>query len=217
MALLALGRLKNKVAAGAQLGIGRAHLLDHRLGDLGQKGPLEADQAALVGGAAQDAAQHIRAPAVAGQHTIGDQKSDRAAVVGNGAIGREVSPVVGLIAAQLGDHSANNCHKQVGIIRVRHALNRHRHALKAHAGIDGGPGQGLHRGPLELHKDIVPDLDVSGVLGVDPLRPHLRQIITDIHGDLGARPTGATVTHNPEILCAPEAQNMARVNPLLDP
>ena len=46
---------------------------------------LEAETHAVAHRAAQDAAQHVAAPLVAGDHAVGEQERDRAQVVGDHA------------------------------------------------------------------------------------------------------------------------------------
>ena len=110
--LLGVGRFQNEVAAGAQLGVGIAHLVDHCVDDLRQERLGEANALALIDRAAQDAAQDIRAAGVARQHAIGDQERHRAAVIGHGAVGREVRAVVRLVAAQQRDRALDDRQKQ---------------------------------------------------------------------------------------------------------
>jgi hypothetical protein len=66
----------------AQFGIGLAHL-GHQVGhQLVEEGLARAQLVAVADGAADDAAQHVAAPFVAGDHAVGDQEGAGADVVG---------------------------------------------------------------------------------------------------------------------------------------
>src|SRR5690606_32754325 len=162
------------LAALPQLGIGVAHEADHCVHHAGHKRLLQAYRTALVDGAAQDAAQHVGAAGITGQHAVGDQEGGGAGVVGDGAVVGEVGPIVGLVAAEGRHHTLDDRNKQVGIVGRVDALHHHGHALEAHAGVNRLGGELAHGGAVVLHEDVVPDLDVVGIVGVDAVGPHLR-------------------------------------------
>ncbi len=67
---------------GDQLGVGAAHLF-HQVGHhLVEERGACAQLVAVADGAADDAAQHVAAPFVAGNHAVGDQEGAGADVVG---------------------------------------------------------------------------------------------------------------------------------------
>jgi hypothetical protein len=82
-------------------------------------------------------------------------------------------------------------------------LQHRRDALEAHPGIDRGLGQRMHDAVLvavELHEDVVPDLDVAVAVLVGRAgraAGNLRAVVVE---DLGAGAAGAGVAHHPEVV-----------------
>ena len=66
-----------------QLLVGLAHLLHQRRHQPVHQRLLGAQQMRMAHGAAHDAAQHVAAPFVGGQHAVGDQEARRAQVIGD--------------------------------------------------------------------------------------------------------------------------------------
>ena len=66
-----------------QFGIGRTHLADQVGHQLVEEGGARAELVAVADGAADDAAQHVAAAFVAGDHAVGDQEGAGADVVGD--------------------------------------------------------------------------------------------------------------------------------------
>ena len=69
--------------ASHQFRIGLAHRLGTDLDQQMKEGLFLPELVAVADGAADDAAQHVAAPFIAGNHAIGDQKGAGADMVGN--------------------------------------------------------------------------------------------------------------------------------------
>ena len=91
-----LDGLEDEGPAALELGVGSAHQIDEFGHDAGKKRLVKTNQPALIDRPAQDSPQHIRTTGVAGQHAIGNQKGDGAAMVCHRTIGGDVGAVVGL-------------------------------------------------------------------------------------------------------------------------
>ena len=106
--------------------------------------------------AAHDAAEHI-ASALVGRHdAVRQQEGAGAQMVGDHLVGGVRPAGRGQLGAR-----ADQALEQIGVVIAVHALEDRRHALQAHARIDGGPRQvlALIRGDLLiLHEDQVPEL-----------------------------------------------------------
>ncbi len=92
----------------------------------------------MAHGAAHDAAQHVAAPLVRGQHAIGNEEARGAQVVGDDAV-RGARLALGLDAGGI-DRGRDERPEQVGVVVVVHALEHGRYALEPHAGVDRGLG-----------------------------------------------------------------------------
>ena len=110
-------------------------------------------------------------------------------------------------------------HEEIGpIVRVD-PLQRARHALQAHAGVDTlerQRGQGSVGRPVELHKDQVPDLEPAGTgLGVvgDAIRS-LAELRAAVVVDLATRPAWAGLGHLPEVVVVPRRDVAPPCDPL---
>ena len=143
-----------------QLRIGGAHLAHQHRHQLRQQRLARAHHLGMAHGAAEDAAEHVAAPLVGGQHAVGDQEGAGAQVVRHHAVaGLEGS--VRRLPHQLGaggDQGAEG----VRVVVVVHALQDRGEALQPHARVDRGAGQRrahARRPFLVLHEDEVPDLD----------------------------------------------------------
>ena len=73
--------MRSRVAL--QLGIGLAHLVGQRRDQRVEEGLARAQLVAVADGAARDAAQHVAAAFVAGDHAVGDGEGAGADVVGD--------------------------------------------------------------------------------------------------------------------------------------
>ena len=194
-------RLGDQGLGADQLGIGLAHLAHQRRHQPVHQRVLGAQQMGMAHGAAHDAAQHIAAALVGGQHAVGDQERGGAQMVGDDAVGTCCGPSAStpVRSADRLDQGA----EQVDVVIVVRALKHRGDALQPHAGIDGGLGQLEPRAAgllLELHEDQIPDLDEAVAILVRRARRAARDVVAVIVEDLRARAAGAGVAHGPEIV-----------------
>ena len=149
--------------------------------------------------AADDPAQHVTTPLIGGQHTVHDQETARADMVGDDAqrlvleIGR---------TGQLGG-LADQALEQIDLV-VRMDMLEHRgQAFQTHAGVHARRRQRYERAvrlAIELHEDVVPDLDVAVPVLVRGARGTAGDVLAVVVEDLGARTAGAGIGHLPEIV-----------------
>ena len=165
--LFQLERLGDQRLGAHQFRIGLAHLAGERRHQLEHQRLLRAEQFGVAHGAPHDAAEHIAAAFVRGQHAVGDQEGGRAQVIGDHPV-RGLVRAVGIDAGQFGDDADQGGEQVDGVIVVR-ALQDGGDALEPHAGVDGGPRKIDARAVLALlvlHEDEIPDLDETVALGV---------------------------------------------------
>ena len=132
--LLELERLRDQRLGADQLGIGLAHLARQRRNEPPHQGIARAKDLRVAHGAAHDAAEHIAAALVRGQHAVGDQEGGGAQMVGDHPVRRAVGPV-GIDAGEL-DARADERAKEIDVVIVVHALQHGGDALEPHAGVD---------------------------------------------------------------------------------
>ncbi len=210
--------LEDEVALLGQVGIMAAHLVDDDIGDLRQEGGIKTKQLAKTGRTTQNHTQHIAAAFVAGQDAVADQKGDGPAVVGDGAVVREIGLTVGVVFLQQLLDARHDGREGVGVVIVVRALEDTRQTFQARAGIDAGPGQRDEFAAgflVVLHKDQVPDFQVFVVL-VDAAGLLLAQV-APIVVDLGTRATGAGVAHRPPVVFFAKAEDAVGRRARLDP
>ena len=143
-----------------QFGIGRAHFRHQGRHQPVHQGILGAQQMRMAHAAAHDAAQHIAAAFIGGQHAVGDQERSRAQMVGDDAMA-EHRIASGLHAGSI-DRGRDQMAEQIDVVIAGDALQDGGDALQPHAGVDGGLGQieaGLLVHLLELHEDQIPEFD----------------------------------------------------------
>ena len=208
---------EDEIAAGQQFGIGVTHQIKDAIDYAREKGLIEADGAPLVDGAAQNPPEHIRAPSVAWQYAVGNQKGHCPAMVGHGVVGGVLGAVIFVITATQGFDTVNQINKHVGLVGGAHPLEHHRYALEPHAGIDRRAGQRLHGAPLKLHKHVVPDFDVIGVIAIHAGGRHFAEVIAEINGNFGAGTTGTGIGHYPEIVFFAKTEHAAGISAGFDP
>ena len=146
-----------------QLGIGLAHLSVDLVDELGQEGTLDAQQAAVEHGAAEQAAKDVLATLVTGKDAVRNHKVDGTGVVGDDAkrtAGAGV--IVGIIglAADLLAQLDEVLH-QIAVVIGGLVLHDGSHALQAHARIEVAVRQLRHGAVLltvVLGKHEVPEL-----------------------------------------------------------
>jgi hypothetical protein len=182
-----------------QLGIGAAHLGDQVGHQAMEERGARAELVTMPDGAADDPPQDVTAPLVARDHAIGDQERAGADVVGEDTQ-RRAGEVARCGFARGGGDQVD---EEVDLVVAVHVLQDRRRPLEPHAGIDRRLRQRVHDAPLvavELHEDVVPDLDVAVALLVRRSRRPARNSLAVVVEDLGARPAGAGVAHHPEVV-----------------
>ncbi len=199
--LLELERLGDERLRAHQLGIGRAHLVDQRRHQPVHQRLRDAEKLGMPHGAAHDAAQHVAAAVLRGQHAVGDQEGGGAQVVGDDAVARLVRAL--RRHARRVDGGGDQVPHRVGLVVVVRALQHRRDALEPHAGVDRGPRQldapaGLEL--LELHEDEVPDLDEPVAVLVRAAGRAAGDVGAVVVEDLRARAARAGIAHLPEIV-----------------
>jgi hypothetical protein len=150
-------------------------------------------------GAPDDPAQDVAAPLVAGDHAVGDQERAGADVVGEHPQRRAVEVGRRRFARGGGDQ----VDEEVDLVVAVHVLQDRRRALEPHAGIDRRLRQRVHDTGLvavELHEDVVPDLDVAVALLVGRSRRPAGNSLAVVVEDFRARSAGTGVAHHPEVV-----------------
>src|SRR4051812_34634169 len=109
-------RLQNKIALLWQVGVMASHLVNDDISHLRQKGARKSEQRAKASCSAQDHTQDIAAPFVAGEDAIGYQEGDRTAMVGNGAIARQIGVAMLIIFFQELLDALHDRRKSIGIV-----------------------------------------------------------------------------------------------------
>ena len=158
--------------------------------------------------APHDPAQHIAAPFIARQHTIGDQKTRAAQMIRHHAVAHPVRPVGGH-AGRLGARR-NQRAERIGIVVVVHALQNRRNALQPHARVDRGMRQRNPRAGrplLVLHEHQVPDFDEPVAILLRAAGRPAGDMLAMIVENLAARTARPGVAHTPEIVGRRNADN----------
>ena len=142
-----------------QLGICTAHRF-HQIGhEFVEKRLFLTEFVTVAHGAADDAAQYIAAAFVGRHHAVGNQEGAGADVVGNDFQARFVHAER---RAGFAGNGFEQVLEQVDFVVAVNMLHHGRHALQAHAGIDGRLGQRVHVALLvavELHEHAVPNFN----------------------------------------------------------
>mmetsp|Transcript_48588 Transcript_48588/g.72100 ORF Transcript_48588/g.72100 Transcript_48588/m.72100 type:complete len:556 (-) Transcript_48588:787-2454(-) len=173
---------------------------------------------AVTNGAAQNAAEDVVAPVVAGDSTIGDRESQSSDVVGQHTVSHvDVSDVLGTnlalvhrdtLAAQSFDR-AEDASENVGVVVGAKVLQDRRDALETHASVDRLRGQRVERRvgqAVELDEHNVPNLQDIGVIHVDQFRD---LAVTDtVVVKFGAGTARASGSHFPEVILLVERDNV---------
>ena len=177
----------------------------------------------MAHGSPHDLAQHVPAPLVGGHDAVGDEERHRTKVVGNDAHG-DVLPRGKVLALLLGEplalpwilgrsvddagHLSNpvdDGREQVRVVVGQLSLDDRRDPLEAHAGVHRERRQRHERAvglAVELHEDVVPDLDEAIAVAVDALADRLGagDVVAPEVVDLRAAAAGAGLAHRPEVL-----------------
>ncbi len=192
-----------RVCVAHQLANQRHHLVHERLGDV--------ERYAITHGAAENAAQHVIAPVIAGDNAVCNQECAGANVVGNNAV-REarLAGVVGR-AGQIFNKSNKLAHNRDFIVAI-HALHNGGDTFQAHAGVNAGSGQRGQRAAFIafiLHEHQIPNFHPAVAVA------HAHCTFGRITGvffaavkeNFGARTARAGFTHRPEIVLFAHAVN----------
>ena len=183
----------------ADSGIGVAHQA-HQIGhQLVEERGLLAQLVAVADGAAHDAALHVAAAFVAGDHAVAHQEGGGADVVGNHAQA---------LVVQVGNAGFAGCGldelvEDVDFVVAVHVLQDGSQALQAHAGVHARRRQRHHRAVflhVELHEHVVPDLDEAVTVFFGAAWRAAGDLWAVVVEDFGARAAGACVGHHPEVV-----------------
>ena len=196
---LGLQHLFHAFGLGLQARVGGAHQLDQRRHQPVEEGLLLAQLVAVADGAADDAALHVAASFVAGDHAVAHQEGGGADVVGD-----HLERGVGQIGAAGGlAGGGDQLLEQVDLVVAVHVLQDGGQALQAHAGVDAGrgqPGDAAVLVHLELHEHVVPDLDEAVAVFLGAAGRAAGDVRAVVVEDLAARAAGAGVGHHPEVV-----------------
>ena len=145
-------------------------LVHDRIHDLIEERTVDAKQLAVAGGSSQQAAQHVAAALIAGQHAVADHKGSRADVVSDDAQGHVF--LAALAVARAGDlrDLVRDVHHRVDVEERINVLAHNGQALKTHAGVDVlllELGVVIVTVVVELGEDDVPDLHIAVAVAAD--------------------------------------------------
>src|SRR5690606_1329519 len=207
--LLVPNHLADALLLLAQVRVVLGEHIDDDVRDLSEEGPVDADQAAVAHGAAQDAAQDVAAALVAGEDTVADQEGDGATVVGDDAQRAVDLRVLAVLDPGQFGRLQEYRHVEVGLEDGADDLEDHGDALQAHPGVDVLARQralGAVLFLVELHEDEVPDLEEAiAVIAAGPAAgPAAAQLLAAVVKDLrvGAVRTGGADGAPPVVLVA---------------
>ena len=194
----------------AQVGIVALVLVDDRLNNITQERMVHAEQLAVAGSAAEQAAQHIAAALIRGQHAVGDHKDGCTDVVRDDAQ-RDILLMAHAIvrAGDLRD-LVGDVHDGVDIEQGVNVLAGNGKTLEAHAGVDvllDEVGIVAVAVVVKLGEDVVPDLHIAVAVAADGAAGLaaailLAAVIIDLGA--GAARAGAML---PEVVLLAEAEN----------
>ena len=160
---------EDEIAVLGQLPVDRLKAGDHLFDDFAEEGAGESQATTVADGTADDAAQDVATPLVAGNDTVADEEGGSAGVLGDDPQGEVGVGVGAVLAAGQAAGPGDDGSKQVGLVDVVLALENDRRAFEAHAGVDAGGWQGsaVALGVLvELHEHEVPHLDEALAIAV---------------------------------------------------
>ena len=194
----------------AQLRIMAFVLVHDRIHDLIEERTVDAKQLAVAGGSSQQAAQHVAAALVAGQHAVADHKGSRADVVGDDAQGHVF--LAALAVARAGDlrDLVRDVHHRVDVEERINVLAHNGQALKTHAGVDVlllELGVVVVAVVVELGEDDVPDLHIAVAVAADGAAGLAAAVLfaaVVVNFRAGAARTGAVL---PEVVLLAELEN----------
>ena len=174
-----------------------------------KKGLLTPELMAVAERPANDAPQYVTSALIAGYNAIGNQKGRRTNVIGDDSQRGQLRFVFCVGPGNPG-RGGDERLKKVDFIIAVHALQYRSNALKAHPRVHARARQGGHGAvgaALKLHKDEIPDLDVTiAILFRSPrgAAPNLWPVVIE---NLGTGAAGARIPHGPEIILVAHAGN----------
>ena len=193
-----------------QLGILAAADFDDGVDDFTEEGLVHAEELAVAGSPAQQAAQHVAAAFVGRKHAVADHENGAADVVRDNAQGNVLLMALAVVGAGEFADLMGDVHDGVHVEERVDALADHREALQTHSGVDVlllEFGVVVVAVVVKLTEHIVPDLDVAvavaahraGRLAAAVL---LAAVIVDLRA--GAAGAGAVL---PEVVLLAEAED----------
>ena len=201
-----------------QLGISLAHLSVDFVDELGQEGALDAQQATVEHGTAEQAAKDVLTALVTGQDAVRDHKVNGTGVVGDDAQGAAgAGVIVGVIglAADLLTELDEVLH-QIAVVVGGLVLHDGGHALQAHARIEVAVRQLRHGAVLlavVLGKHEVPELkEAVAVAAGLAVGAAATDLLAHVKVDLGARTAGAGGASGPEVVVLAQAGDVVLGN-----
>ena len=201
-----------------QLGIGLAHLSVDLVDELGQEGTLDAQQAAVEHGTAEQTAKDVLATLVTGEDAVRNHKVDGTGVVGDDAQGAAgtgvIVGVIGLAADLLAQ--LDEVLHQIAVVVGGLVLHDGGHALQAHARIEVAVRQLRHGAVLlavVLGKHEVPELkEAVAVAAGLAVGAAATDLLAHVKVDLGAGTAGAGGAGGPEVVVLAQAGDVVLGN-----
>ena len=201
-----------------QLGISLSHLSIDLVDELGQEGTLDAQQATVEHGTAEQTAKDVLAALVAGQDAVRDHKVDGTGVIGDNAQrAAGTGVVIGVIglAADLLTELDEMLH-QIAVVVSGLVLHDSGHALQTHARIEVTVWQLRHGAVLlavVLGKHEVPELkEAVAVAAGLAVGAAATDLLAHVKIDLGARTAGAGGASGPEVVVLAQAGDVVLGN-----
>ena len=194
--------------------IGGRHRLLGSTKELGETCLVESQQAHRANASAQKTSEHVSAPVVGGDNTVGHQHQARADVVCDDTQANVILMVAAVFLAREFRRSIKNRAHLVNFIHIGDTLLEEGDALHPHAGIDVFLGQLPHDVKINfgtdvldqiLHEHEIPDLDVSGV--IHRWSPLGTKRGTAVKIDFRAGPCRTRLAGGPIVILAPHALN----------
>ncbi|SBT10051.1 hypothetical protein PROAA_370005 [Candidatus Propionivibrio aalborgensis] len=110
---------------------------------------------------------------------------------------------VHFLATRLTSGGRNQALEKVDVVVAVHVLQHGGDTLQPHAGVNRGFGQEMHDAVLvaiELHEDVIPDLDVTVAVFIGRSRRTAWNMLAVVVENLCAGAAGAGVAHHPEVV-----------------
>ena len=202
--LLLLQHVERALLGAPQFGIRVAHLGHERRHQRVEERLPRAELVAVPDRTPGNPAQHVAAAGVAGDHAVDDREGAGADVIGDHFQRRRCRVRIdGAGRLDRAPRRREQMDEQVDLVVRMHMLQHRGEALEAHAGVDARFRQRVHHPrfvAVELHEDVVPDLDVAVAVFVGRAGRTPGDLGTVVVEDLGARAARAGVTHHPEVV-----------------